>query len=328
MADVSAASVSRALRQPSSVSEDTRARVADAVTRLGYIYNAAAGDVLAGRSTVLGVLVPTASNSLFGETLHGIQDVAMAAGFSIMQGVTHYSEATEARLIEQLLQRRVRGLILTGLTYGQEDCIERLVRDAKMRTVVVWEKPRPGNVSYVGFDNRAASARATRHLIDLGHRRIGLIVGPYSRIARTRHRLDGYRDALQAAGLVFDPALVMERVPEPLEGREAMERLLALDDPPTAVFAASDLLAFGAMRAAHAAALSIPDDISVMGFDDMDLAAYQEPPLTTVRVDAYEIGRLAAKTLIEPLEAPARHYCLDSDLVIRGSTGPAPAARR
>lgn len=323
LAAVSPASVSRALRFPGNVSADIRARVGDAVAQLGYVYNSAAGDVLAGRSTVLGVLVPTASNSLFGETLHGIQDVAMAAGFSIMQGITKYSEDLESRLIEQFLQRRVRGLILTGHTYGQESRFERLAQTAKVRTVVVWEKPKPGSVSYVGFDNRAASMRATRHLIELGHRRIGLIVGPYSRMARAMHRLEGYRDALSAADLAYDPALVMERVPEPLEGKAAMENLLALADPPSAVFAASDLLAFGAMRAVHAAGLSIPRDISIVGFDDMELAAYQEPPLTTVRVDAYMIGRLAAKTVLEPLEAPARHYCIDSDLITRGSTGPA-----
>ena len=123
-------------------SDDVRVRVDDAVAQLGYIYNSAAGDVLAGRSTVLGVLVPTASNSLFGETLHGIQDVALAAGFSIMQGITNYSEDLEARLIEQFLQRRVRGLILTGLTFGQEKRFDRLARMAKVRTVVVWEKPK------------------------------------------------------------------------------------------------------------------------------------------------------------------------------------------
>lgn len=328
LAEVSAASVSRALRDPEKVSATIRQRVIGAVAELGYIYNAAAGDVLAGRSTVLGLLVPTASNSLFGETLHGIQDVATAAGFSIMQAVTHYSGVAEERLIESLLQRRVHGLILTGVTYGQESRVEKLARDSGMRIVVVWEKPRSGSIGYVGFDNRAASARATRHLIDLGHRRIGLIVGPYSRIARTRHRLDGYRDALGAAGIGFDPALVMERVPEPVEGKEAMERLLALEEPPTAVFAASDLLAFGAMRAVHAAGLVIPRDISIVGFDDMDLAAYQQPPLTTIRVNAYEIGRLAAQAVIHAAAGSPRHYCLDSDLVIRASTGRAPGVSR
>lgn len=327
-AEVSLATVSRALREPGKVSENTRARVYGAAAALGYIYNAAAGDVSARRSTVIGVLVPTVSNALFGETLHGIQDVAMAAGYSIIQGTTRYDEAAEEKLIESLLQRRVRGLILTGLTYGQEAQIERVTREVGVRTVIVWEKPKPGSVSYVGFDNRAAAAMATRHLIALGHRRIGLIVGPFTRIARTRHRLDGYRDALEAAGIAHDPALVHERTPEPVEGRAAMEALLALDEPPTAVFAASDMLAFGALRAAHAAGLAVPDQVSIIGFDDMDMAAYTQPPLTTIRIDAYRIGRLAAQIVTGPDEAEPRLYCLDTDLIIRGSTGPAPQPRR
>lgn len=324
LAEVSVATVSRTLRAPEKVTEGTRARVRGAAAQLGYIYNAAAGDVSSRRSTVLGVLVPAASNALFGETLHGIQDLAMAAGFSIIQGSTRYDEETEAKLIESLLQRRVRGLILTGVTDGLEGRIEAIAREAGIRTVVVWEKPKPGAISYVGFDNRAAAEIATRHLIALGHRRIGLIVGPFSRIARTRHRLEGYRDALADAGLPYDPALVTERIPEPVEGREATEALLALDNPPTAIFAASDLLAFGALRAAHVAGIRVPQDLSIVGFDDMDLASFTEPPLTTIRVDAYRIGRLAAQIIIDPGEIKPRNYCLDSDLVIRGSTGPAP----
>lgn len=137
-----------------------------------------------------------------------------------------------------------------------------------------------------------------------------------------RHRLEGYRNALERAGIAFDPDLVVERRPDLLEGREAMESLMALPDRPTAVFAASDLLAIGALKAARTMGLDVPGDVSIAGFDDLDVVAYQEPPLTTVRVDAYRIGQLAAQVALEPTGSPARHYCLDSDLVIRGSVGP------
>lgn len=329
LAEVSVATVSRVLRDDPRVSQDTQARVRAAAAQLGYVYNAAAGDVSGRRSTVLGVLVPMAGNALFGETLHGIQDVALSSGYSIIQGATRYDPAVEAKLIESLLQRRVHGLILTGLTESQKHRLEEVATRTGLPTVVVWEKPPAdsGAISYVGFDNRDASMRAVRHLIGLGHRRIGLIVGPYSKLARTRHRLQGYRDALDAAGIPFDPQLVAERLPEPMEGREAMEALMALPEPPTAVFAASDLLAVGAMRAAQGLGLAIPDDVSIVGFDDMDIAAYMHPPLTTIRVDAYRIGRLAAQILIGgKRDGEARQYCLDSDLVIRGTTGPVCAA--
>lgn len=324
-ANVSVATVSRALRSPDKVAAPTVARVQAAAESLGYVYNATAGDILKGRSTVIGLLVPAVGNALFGETLHGIQDVALAAGYSVIQGTTRYNETSEAMLVDSMLQRRVHALILTGMTYNMEARIQRLASEAGLRVVVVWEKPVKGkSISYVGFDNRDAARRMTEHLVDLGHHRIGLIAGPYSRVGRARCRLEGYRDALQGAGIPFDPDLVIERHPDLLDGREAMEALMALPERPSAVFATSDLLAIGALKAARSLGLSVPGDVSVSGFDDLDVVAYMNPPLTTMRVDAYRIGQLAAQVAIEPAGNPARHYCLDSDLVLRGSVGPCP----
>lgn len=325
-ANVSVATVSRVLRNPGKVSKSTTERVRKAASELGYIYNATAGDILKGRSTVIGLLVPMASNALFGETLHGIQDATAAAGYSIIQGSTRYDHQKEEALIDTQLQRRVHALILTGMTSGMEARIQRLAAQEWARIVVVWEKPKPGlPLSYVGFDNRDAAERMTDHLIGLGHRHIGLIVGPFSRIARARHRLEGYRAALERAGIPFDPDLVMERRPDLLEGREAMDMLMGMKARPTAVFAASDLFAIGALKAARSLGLSVPEDVSIAGFDDMDVVAYQDPPITTIRVDAYRIGQLAAQIAMEPAGSPPRNYCLDSDLVIRGSTGPCKA---
>lgn len=184
-AGVSVATVSRALRTPEKVSRETVAKVVATARELGYVYNATAGDILKGRSTVIGVLVPMASNALFGETLHGIQDVALAAGHSVIQGTTRYEGSMEEAMIESLLQRRVHALIATGVTYEMEPRLERIAEDARVRIVLVWEKPESSRpYSFVGFDNRDAAERVTDHFIGLGHRRIGLIVGPFSRIAR------------------------------------------------------------------------------------------------------------------------------------------------
>jgi len=320
-ANVSVATVSRALRSPEQVSPGTVARVRRAAEELGYVYNATASDILRGRSTVVGLIVPTSSSTLFGETIHGVQDVTAEHGFSVIQGASRYDDDREERLIASLLERRVHALILTGVTLRNEARVRRLAQDHGARIVVVWEKPKPDpGVSYVGFDNRSAAERMTNHLIGLGHRRIGMIVGPYTRSARVMHRLEGYRDALEKAGIAFDPDLVVERRPDLLEGREAMDSLMGQENPPTAVFAASDLLAIGALKAARLRALSVPGDVSIAGFDDMNFSAYQDPPITTMRVDAYRIGQLAAQIAVEPIGAPVRNYCLDCDLVIRGST--------
>lgn len=322
-ANVSVATVSRALRNPEVVSADTLRRIQAAAAELGYVPNATASDILTGSSSVIGLLVPTASNALFGETLHGVQDVTADAGFSVIQCATHYEAHKEKALIDLLLQRRVHAMILTGVTDDQAPQIERLAEEGWCRIVVVWQKPGPVEaMSYVGIDNHGAARRMTEYLIGLGHRRIGLIVGPYSRGARARHRLEGYRAALDAAGIAFDGELVVERRPDLLEGYEAMEKLISLRARPTAVFAASDVFAIGALKAAKHHGLSVPDDISLCGFDDMDMAAYQEPPLTTIHIDAYRIGRLAAQVALEPIGSPCRNYCLDSDLIVRASTGP------
>lgn len=322
-ANVSVATVSRALRSPEQVSAKTVEKVRKATEELGYVYNVTASDILKGRSTIIGLLVPTSSSTLFGETIHGVQGVTTDAGYSVIQGATRYDEAKEDALIESMLERRVHSLILTGVTNRNEERIRKLAQEQWTRIVVVWEKPKADlGISYVGIDNRSAAEKMTNHLIDLGHRRIGLIIGPFSRTARVRHRLEGYRDALERAGIAFDPDLVMERPPALLEGREAMEMLMKMDDRPTAVFAASDVFAIGALKAAKQRGMSVPKDVSIAGFDDMNFSAYQDPPISTVRVDAFRIGSIAAQIAVEPIGAPERSYCLDCDLVIRGSTGP------
>ena len=327
LANVSVATVSRALRDPKSVSKKSLSKVQEAAKQVGYTYNAAAGDLLAGRSTVLGILVPSVSNSLFGETLHGIQDTAMEAGFSVIQGVTGYDPAKERKLLETFISRRVHGLVLTGLTDTMRNQFDEVMLDNGVRTVVIWESPRSTEarsdlLSYVGFDNFEASKTATEYLIGLGHKRIGLICGPGSMIARARHRFDGYAEALQKAGIPFDPDLVAERLPDLTHGREALISLMSLEDKPSAIFAASDILAIGAIRGAHELGLQIPQDISIVGFDDLEISAFQQPPLTTMKVDGYKIGTLAAQVAIENFDLPLRHYCLDTDLVVRRSSGP------
>lgn len=321
LAGVSVATVSRVFRDPDKVRTQTRELVCAIARDHGYIYNAAAGDMSSKRSRVIGVLVPMANNALFGNTLLGIQDTAMAEGFSVMQGSTRYDPAMEKKLLDTFLQRRVAGIILTGFHFEQQAVIEKLASDTHLPVVVVWEKPANPHLSYVGFDNRQAAYAATNHLLGLGHRRIGLIIGPYTRVARAAERFEGFRDALREAGLGLGSELVLERPPAMVEGRAAMEALLALDRPPTAVFAASDILAIGAMHGARCRGLDIPRDISIIGFDDTDVAAYMHPPLTTIKVNAYEIGKLAAQVVLDNAAGKSgpRHYCLDTDLVIRAS---------
>jgi DNA-binding LacI/PurR family transcriptional regulator len=286
-----------------------------------YVYNATAADLSRRRSTTIGVIIPTTRSLVFSTSLLAIQEAAQENNYTIMAGSSKYDLTTELALISQFQERRLAGIILTGFLKGQQELIRRLIRDG-MPCVVIWDKLDDSELSYVGFDNHRATYSITDYLIGLRHRRIGLIIGPYSKVDRVRRRLEGFLAAMQDHGIPHQPAWIIEKEPTLIDGREAMTRLMSMPDRPTAVLAASDTLAVGALAAARDKGLRVPEDVSVAGFDDIDTAAYCNPPLTTVRVPAYEIGRLAVKVVLDMARTgnlEAQRYCLDTSLIIRQS---------
>jgi DNA-binding LacI/PurR family transcriptional regulator len=321
MAGVSTTTVSRVFHSPQLVRSETVDRVLRISKEHKYIYNATAGDLSRKSSKVFGVLIPTAKNSIFGNSITAIQEAAQENGFSIMLGNTHYDRGIEKNLLERFQERQVAGLILTGFNVGQEPIIQELI-EMGIPCVVIWEKLDNNMISYVGFDNFKAAFTMTEYLISLKHKRIGLLIGPFTKMGRVTKRLKGYKSALEKNGIPFEPSLVIERVPTLFDGKEAMGALLSLPDPPTAVFAASDWLAIGGLATIKERGLRVPDDISLAGFDDIDVAAYCDPPLTTMRVPAHEMGRLAIRVLLEMINnngTGIRQYSLETDLIIRKS---------
>ena len=321
---VSPATVSRTLHSPHLVHPKTRQRILQLMEESGYIYNATAGDLSRKKSNVLGILIPIAQHVAFGYTTLAILEKAQEEGFSTILGNTKFDPEMERRLLHQFLERRAAGVILMGFSIGQEKPVVDLIQHG-IPCVVIWEILDNPNISYVGFDNRAAARSVVEYLLSLGHRRIGLIISLYSKLGRIKRRLEGYQDALESQGISFDPALVIEREPTLMEGKEAMGRLLALPDPPTAVFCASDYLTIGALAAAKERGLKVPDDVSIAGFDDIEFAAYCDPPLTTVRSPSYEMGQMAVKFLsdiIKNKSQEVRRYQFNPDLIIRKSCAP------
>jgi DNA-binding LacI/PurR family transcriptional regulator len=321
LAGVSPATVSRALHSPHLVRQGTRERIARAMAATDYVYNATAADLSRQRSSMIGVIIPTSKSLVFSTSLLAIQEAAQENNFSIMAGSSKYDPATESALISQFQERRLAGIILTGFLKGQQALIKRLVHSG-MPCVVIWDKLDDPELSYVGFDNFKATYSITEYLISLRHRRIGLIIGPYSKVDRVRRRLEGFLSALKDYGIPHLPGMIIEKEPTLIDGKEAMARLMAMSDRPTAVFAASDTLAIGAMAAARDMGLNIPGNVSIAGFDDIDIAAYCNPPLTTVRVPAYEIGRVAVKVILDMARTgnlEVQQYCLDTSLIIRKS---------
>jgi len=322
LAGVSLATVSRSIHSPHLVKNETREKIIRVMKKTDYIYNATAGDLSRRRSSILGVIIPTARSFVFSTSLLAIQEMAQQNNYSLVTASSKYDRENELNLIQKFMERRLAGIILTGFVIGQKDLVKELVRRG-MPCVVIWDKLDDPELSYVGFDNFKATYEITRYLIELRHRRIGLIVGPYTKVERVRKRLEGFKAALNDYGLMFNPNLIIEKEPTLLGGKEAMDKLISTTDRPTAVLAASDTLAVGAMAAARDLGLRVPEDISLAGFDDIDIAAYCNPPLTTVRVPAYEIGKIAMKIILKMIRNPdskqVQQHCLDTNLIIRGS---------
>lgn len=320
-AGVSLATVSRTIHSPHLVKTETREHIRQVMSEYRYVYNLTASDFSKKRSSVIGVIIPTTKGAIFSNSTQIIQEKAQKRGFSLIIGNTGYDGDAESMLLRQFQERRLAGIIFTGFVIGQESAVREVVQSG-IPCVVIWEALKDSSLSFVGFNNFTAAYSMTEYLIQLKHQRIGLILGPYTKVRRARRRLEGYQAALSDYGLSYDPRMVIEKQPTLLEGKEAMQKLLSMQQPPTAVFAASDMLAIGALAAAREKGIRIPEDVSVAGFDDIDFAAYCNPPLTTVRVPAFRMGEMAVEILLEMIEGhfrEVRQVTLDTELIIRDS---------
>jgi len=320
-AKVSVATVSRVLNTPSRVRVNTREKVLTAIEECKYVYNALAGSLSAKKTRTLGIIIPTIINPIFAMVTKGIQDFAGLKGYSIILGNTDYNEENEQRLIHLFQEKRADGVILNG-PWRNAPSVSHM-KNTKLPFVVTWQTIDDKDVNFVAFDNFKGAYRIVEYLINLGHRRIGMIAGKFSVSERAVMRCQAYQKCLSDNHIPFDPALVLEKDYTYFDGKEALARLLTGQSPPTALFCGNDILAIGAMALAKEKGLHIPRDLSVVGFDDMEISAYYNPPLTTVAVPAYEMGRLAAKILIENIEGESitpQQYILETNLIVRGST--------
>ena len=296
-AGVSPSTVSRILNGTAVVADDKRAAVDEAIARLGFVPDPVARGLAGGRTLSVGVVTQAIDSPFYGGALRGIEDELSRAGYSALFVSGHWNAAAEARCIETLLARRVDGII--ALTGRLSDAA--LAAYAQSLPVVVTGRglKAPGLYA-LNFDNYEGGRLATHHLLSLGHRRIAFITGD-QRHPDAKERLRGYRAALEAAGLSFDPGLVMPGQYTEDSGRMAVERLLDSREPFTAIFAANDQMAFGAGLALHRRRLRVPDDVSMVGFDDVATALYAIPPLSTVHHPVYELGQLAATAMLQLL---------------------------
>jgi DNA-binding LacI/PurR family transcriptional regulator len=317
-AQVSYQTVSRVINADPRVAPATRARVETAIQSLGYRPNAIARSMARGRTHTLACLAPNLTDYTFACVIEGAETAARQHGYFLLSASA--PDPTEfVALTEQLVVgRRADGLMVIN-PYADERYTHI---PPNIPTVYVGARPRDETVDSVALDDEGAARMATQHLIDLSHRRIALVHGPLAEDC-TQDRNTGYQMALRLAGIVLDPALVVEGDWSATSGYAAACRLLAGRVSFTALFAQNDRMAVGAVRSLREAGKHIPQDIAVIGFDDIPLASYFDPPLTTMRQDLFGIGREAARLLIRALEypnAPHEHLRLPAELVVRHST--------
>jgi LacI family repressor for deo operon, udp, cdd, tsx, nupC, and nupG len=321
-AGVSTATVSRVLSRPDVVSPDTRVRVLKAVERLGYAPNSVAKNLRTLRSRKLLVTVPDISNPFFALILQGIEDMAQKNGYSVLLGDTQHDERREERYALMLKQKEADGLIFLGhrLPHVAAAVVQE-VAPGCAPIVNGCEFSADLGVPSVHIDNAKAASEAMRHLYDLGHRSIGVVTGPLLS-PLSRDRLKGTIAAAERQGAAAD-VIVMQGDFSIRSGVDAADDLLDRPVPPTAVFCFNDEMAMGVMMAARRRRLRIPDDLSVVGFDDIRFAACMDPPLTTIAQPMREIGEGTVRLLLEILSgsqlAPVS-VTLPHTLQVRGST--------
>lgn len=292
---------------------------------LGYVAHVSARALARGRTQVIGLLAQEVDNAFFTQVIGGVDQEASVQGYDFLVCTTHARREKEAEYVARLSRGMVDGLLIV-LPHGLPDYVEQLRADGFPFVLIDYDDDAPG-CSVVNASNRRGTRDAIRHLVELGHRRIGFITGRDD-VGATHARLAGYRDEMAAAGLVIGPDdIVPGDFLEP-RGHAAGIELLARPDRPTAVFTSSDMAAFGVMRAAEDLGLRVPDDVSVVGFDDLPEAARVHPALTTVRQPLREMGRTAVRQLLERLDdadRPPVRLALETELMVRASTAPPPA---
>jgi LacI family transcriptional regulator len=320
-AGVSVTTVSHVVNNTRTVNPDTRSRVEEAMRVMGYQPNVVARSLRRGKTHTIGIILPDSANPYFAEVVRGIEDTSFSQGYSVILCNSDNDLDKERLYTNVLLEKQVDGIIFVAAGLSGKN-IHHL-KDRGIPLVLVDRRVPEVEADYVLTDNQGGGRLATRHLIDLGHRAIACIAGPEG-IKLSSDRIAGYRHALEEAGFAIQPDLIIEGDFQFQSGYIAAQSLFGKRKEPTAIFACNDLMAIGVYRFAHEKGLRIPEQLSIVGFDDIRLAAFTHPPLTTIRQPKHTMGSTAAKLLLERMnqrDSAPRLEVLDTQLIKRESTG-------
>lgn len=325
-AGVSTATVSRCLNSPERVIESTRKKVMDAVSSLGYSPNFGARVMAAKRTNTIGAIIPTMENAIFARGLQAFQEELRAHGYTLLVASSSYRSDVEEEQIRALVSRGADGLLLIG--HDRAPSIRRFLEMQNVPALVAWTHDPHATLPSIGFDNRRSMRALAEKILELGHRRIAVISAAMKTNDRARSRVTGIRDACLSAGVDPDDIRVIETTYEIESGARAFRQLMAMGTPPTAVMCGNDVLAAGAIKQAREIGLDVPKDVSVTGFDDIELARIVVPALTTVHVPHRDMGGRAALMLVQMVEGKSAGETveLEARICLRNSLAP-PASR-
>ena len=326
-AGVSHSTVSRALHGSSLISDETVERIRQIAVEMGYSPSAAARSLKTNRSRALGVIVSNIDDPFFGEILQGIEEVAQEHGYSLLMAASQHDPEREQVIVQDMRERHVDGLIVCSASFSAEQ--RRRLLEYGIPIVLVNNQAAEEYRYSIYHDDVDGSRQVTRHLIELGHRRIAYLGNSLSG-RTTLDRLTGFRLEMESAGLTL-PAEYIHEVPggRPEDGLAALEYFLALPEHPTAIFCFNDMLAIGVLNGLHKAGIRVPEDISVVGFDNIVFSAYTNPSLTTLDQPKHYIGAEAARLILGLLDPPADKQVpqqqiqkLKGRLLVRQSSAP------
>jgi DNA-binding LacI/PurR family transcriptional regulator len=320
LARVSIATVSRTINHIPTVNPKMAKRVWDAIRELDYFPNTQARALVSGRSKLLGLIVSEITNPFFPELIQGFEEVAVEHGYEILIGSTNYDPERMKRCIRRMLERNAEGVAI--MTFGIEQPLLDQLASRNVPLVFVDVGPEQPGISVLRVDYHHGIRQGVQHLAALGHREMAFVAGP-QRLHSAQSRLTSFNNALRECGIPADKKMIVEGDHTMEGGIRAAERLFAQDRVPTAIMCSNDMLAIGVLHKVSRAGLRVPDDVSLIGFDDINLAKMMIPPLTSVQMSPSDLAHAAVSALRAHLEgdSPQREYKIDTHLVVRETTG-------
>ena len=324
LAKVSIATVSRTINGSNLVSEKLKKRVSRAVQQLNYFPNAQARTLVSGRSRLFGIIVENITNPFFPELIQSFEEIVVACGCEILVSSSNSDPAVLTKCVRRMLERKVDGVAV--MTFGEEETVLDALTNHGVPIVLAEFRLADPKASTILLDYSTGIQAAVRHLAELGHKRIGFLAGPHT-LHSAITRENDFRAAIEAAGLMLHKKAIIECDHTLKGGMAGFRSLQALAVPPTAILCSNDMTAIGVLRAAYMDGLRVPQDLSVIGLDDIDFAEFTLPPLTTIRLSRADLARAAFEALRQQAENPGnpdpqREFLVSTSLVVRGSTAP------